>query len=83
MANISHFEAPGLSFINSPISDTDKTIPREVILDLTGLNQELQNTKIFISVEKDWHGNYILYYKAKYHQDASTMAKYLAAVIAK
>ena len=53
IANISYFEAPGLSFIDSPISNIDKITLREVILDLTDLNEELQNTKIFISVEKD------------------------------
>ena len=41
MVNISLFEAPGLSFIDSPISDTNKTTPREVILGLTELEQEL------------------------------------------
>ena len=83
MANISSFEAPGLSFIDSPISKVGKTIPREVILNLKGLEEDLQQIKIFISIEKDKNGNFILYYKSKYHQDASTIADYLAAVMVK
>ena len=83
MANISSFEASSLSFINFPISEFDKTTPREVILGLTGLEKELQSTKIFISVEKDKNRNFILYYKSKYHCDASTIADYLTIVIVK
>ena len=53
MANISSFEVLGLSFIDSSISEADKTIPREVILNLKGLEEDLQQIKIFISIEKD------------------------------
>ena len=52
MANISSFEATGLSFINSLISKLDKTTLREVILNLTGLEEALKTAKIFISVGK-------------------------------
>ena len=81
--NILSFEASGLTFIDSLISETDKTTPRKVILDLTGLEKELKSIKIFISVKKDKNGNYLLYYKNKYHYDTSTITDYLAAVMIK
>ena len=83
MANISLFEVSRLSFLDSPISELDKITLREFILDLKGHQKNLHKIKIFISVEKDRHGNFILYYKNKYHHDASTIAYYLAAIIAK
>ena len=83
MANILSFEAARLSFIDSPISEADKTTPRKVILDLKGLEEENKEIKIFISVKKDKHGNYILYYKNKFDRDASTIADYLVAVMVK
>jgi hypothetical protein len=81
MENISSFEALRLTFINSPISKTDKITPREVILGLTRLEKELKSIKIFISVEKDKNRNYLLYYKSKYQ--CLPIADYLAAVIIK
>jgi hypothetical protein len=61
----------------------DKTIPREVILDLKELEEDLHETKIFILVEKDRYGNFIIYYKNKYHRNVSTIANYLAAIMVK
>ena len=61
----------------------DITTLREVILDLKELKEDLCEIKIFILVEKDRYGNFILYYKNKYHRDTSTIADYLAAIIAK
>ena len=83
MTNILSFKAPGLFFIDSPNSEADKTIPREVILGLHGLEKDLQQTKNFIYVEKDKNGNFILYYKSKYHHDISTIADYLVAIMVK
>ena len=71
----------GLSFVDSPITKEYKTIPREVILNLTSLEEEIKEVKIFILVEKDKNSNYILYYKNKYHHNASTITDYLVAVI--
>ena len=53
MANISSFEASGLSFVDFPISELDKTTLCEVILNLKGLEEDPKDTKIFISVEKN------------------------------
>ena len=83
MANIYSFKVPSLSFIDSLISDKSKTTLWEVILKLTGLEERLKSTKIFISVEKDKYGNFILYYKSKYYHDASIIANYLPAMISK
>ena len=83
MANISSFEPVGLSFINLLISEIDKTIPQEVILNLNSLEKDLQTIKIFISIEKNKSSNYILYYKNKFYYDTSTIADYLAVVIVK
>ena len=83
MANISSFEAPSLSFIDSPISNKDKITLQEVILKLTSLEEGLKSIKIFISIEKDKHGNFILYYKSKYHRDFSTITDYLSAIMSK
>ena len=52
MTNISLFEVSGLSFLDSLISELDKTTLRKVILDLKRLKEDLRETKIFISVEK-------------------------------
>ena len=81
--NILSFEVSGLTFIDSSISETDKITPRKVILDLTGLEKELKSIKIFISVEKDKNGNYLLYYKNKYYYNVSTITYYLAVVMIK
>ena len=83
MANVSSFEAPGSSVIDSQISESDKTTLREVISQLTGLEEELKSTKIFASVEKDKHVNFILYHKSMCHRDASTIADCLPAAMAK
>ena len=83
ISNISVFEAADLSFVDSPISKEDKTTPREVILNLTSLEEENKEVKIFISVEKDKNSNYILYYKNKFYHDASTITDYLVAVMVK
>ena len=83
MANISFFEVSDLSFIDPPISNSNKTMLCEVILGLTGLETDLQTTKIFISVEKNKYRNFIIYHKNKYHCDTSTIADYLVAVIVK
>ena len=83
MANISLFEALGLSFIDSLISKADKTTSREVILGLHSLEKDLQQTKIFISIEKDKNRNFILYYKSKYYRDTSTITDYLAVIMVK
>ena len=76
MASISSFEVAGLNFIDLPTSNQDKTTPREVILQLKDLEEEAKETKIFISVKKNRSGNFILYYKSKFHYDALTIADY-------
>ena len=83
ISNISSFEVAGLSFIDSLISELDKTTPKEVILNLKGLKEDVKEIKIFILVEKNKDSNFILYYKNKYHCDVSTIVDYLAAVIVK
>ena len=83
MANILSFEATRLSFINSSIFKLDKTTLREVILNLTELEEDLTTTKIFISVEKNRDGNNILFYKNKYYYNATRISDYLVAVIIK
>ena len=83
MENIILYEAPGISYINSPLSNTDKTIPYQIILELKGLTEETKEEKIFISIEKDQSGNYILFYKKKFHYDTLTITDYLPAVMQK
>ena len=77
------YEAPYISYINTLISDKDKTTPYEVILNLKGLTEETKEENIFISIEKNHHSNYILYYKKKFHRNASIIADYLPANIEK
>ena len=43
-------KANSITFIDSLISNQDKTTPREVILNLTSLEDETKNQKIFISI---------------------------------
>ena len=50
---------------------------------MKGLTPKIQDKNIFISVEKDINGNYILYYKKKFYCDVSTIADFLATVIMK
>ena len=77
------FEASGLKYLDSSISVSNNTIPRQVILNLKGLVEETKEEKIFISVEKNKNGNFILYYKKKFYRDASMIAEYLATVMVK
>ena len=83
MSNILSFKVSGLTFVDGPISEQDSNTPRQVILSLKGLASETKDNKVFILVEKDYNGNYILYYKKKYHRDASTMAEELGVVMVK
>ena len=77
------FEAEGLVFVDSAISLKDKHTLRELIIELTGLSEENKEEKVFVSVEKDYHGNIILVYKKKFHKDTSTIADFLAVVMIK
>ena len=63
MENIILFEAEGLLYLNLPISDQDLTILRQVILNLTRLEEETKSQNIFMSVEKNKDRNYILFCK--------------------
>ena len=51
--NIIAFKVRRLSFINSPISKTDKTTSRKVILNLKRLKDKSKDANIFILVEKN------------------------------
>ena len=77
------FEVEGFTFVDSAISSKDKHTLRELILGITGLSKENKEEKVFVSVKKDYRGNYILVYKKKFHKDTSTIADFLAAVIIK
>ena len=77
------YEASGLCHINQLLSNKDKTTLQQLILNLKGLIEETKEEKIFISLEKDTNGNFILFYKKKFHRDASTIAYYLVAVLLK
>ena len=63
ISNVISFEALGLIYLDSLISASGNTIPRQVILNLRGLVEETKEEKIFISVEKNKNRNFILYYK--------------------
>ena len=52
LARIISFEAACLSFVDSRISEAGKTTHREMILKLSGLEEESKEDKIFLSVEK-------------------------------
>ena len=77
------YEAFRLCHINQPLSNKDKTTPRQIILNLKGLIEETKEEKIFISVEKDTNRNFILFYKKKFYRDASIIADHLVAVLLK
>ena len=83
MANLMTFQANGLVFTDSAISSKDKYTPRELILGIIGLSEENKNKKVFVLVEKDYHGNIILVYKKRFHKDTSTIANFLVAVMVK
>ena len=83
MANIISFEATGIIFSDSPISEVNKIIPCEEILNLKELDKETKDTNIFISIKKNSKGNFILYYKKKYHRDVLTIVEYLPVVMSK
>ena len=65
------------------MSDKDKTTPRQIILNLTGLTPETKDENFFISIKKDYNGNFVLFYKKKFHRDTSTIANHLATVMMK
>ena len=77
------YKVPGLSYINSQISNKDKTTPQEVILKLKDLIEETKEENIFISIKKNYYGNYILFYKKKFHQNTSIIVDYLPAIMQK
>ena len=77
------YEVSSISYIDIPISDKDKATPHKVILNLKGLTEETKEENIFISIEKNHHSNYILYYKKKFHRDTLTILDYLLAIIEK
>ena len=77
------FEANGITFIDSLISEIDKITPWEVILNLKGLDKETKNKNIFILIKKNSKGNFILYYKKKYYRDTSMIVEYLLVVMSK
>ena len=79
--NIIFFEVPGITYIDSAISKKDKMTPWQVILGLKGLSEEIKNENIFISVEKDQCGNFILFYEKNFHRYISTIAKFLPAIM--
>ena len=83
ISNIMAFETRELSFINSLISETDKTTSREVILNLKELEDESKDTNIFILVEKNRYRHFVLFHKKKYHRNTSTIANYIAAIMVK
>ena len=83
MDNIMSYEASGLYYIDQLLSNKDKTTLQQLILNLKGLTEETKKKKIFISVEKDTNGNFILFYKKKFHHDASTIVDHLVAVLLK
>ena len=58
MLNILSFEVHSLTYLDRPISELDPTTPRQVILLLTGLTNDAKEEKVFITVEKDYNGNY-------------------------
>ena len=43
----------------------------------------MKDENIFISIEKNLSGNYILFYKKKFYYDTSTIADYLPALMQK
>ena len=57
------YEAPGINYIDAPLSDKDKTTPQKIILGLKDLTEETKDKNIFISIEKDQLGNHIFFYK--------------------
>ena len=83
MTNILSSDANGLTYLDDPISENDPTTPRQVILSLYSLTDETKDKKVFITVEKDYRGNFKLFYKKKFHWDTSTIAEYLGAVMSK
>ena len=75
------YESPGITYIDILISEKDSTTLRQIILGLKGLTAETKDENIFISIEKDLSGNYILFYKKKFHCDTSTIANYLPVLM--
>ena len=71
------YKAPGISYIDSLISDKDKMTPCKFILNLKGLIEETKEKNIFISIEKNYYSNCILYSKKKFYRDVLTIADYL------
>ena len=61
IGNIMLYEALGNIYIDALISEKDTTTPRQIILSLKGLTAETKEENIFISIEKNSSGNYILF----------------------
>ena len=50
---------------------------------MKGLTPKTKNNKIFISAKKDSNGSFMLFYKKKFHCDASTITEYHKVVMIK
>ena len=83
ISNIMAYEVSGIDYIDSPLSNKDKTTLRQIILSLKGLTEETKDENIFISIEKNPSGNYTLFYKKKFYHDVSTITDYLPVVMDK
>ena len=70
-------------YLDSLVSDKDKVILCQIILNLTRLTPETKDKKIFISIKKDYNVSFILFYAKKFYLDISTIADYLATVMMK
>ena len=61
LTNISMFEAQGISWIDSPISNTIKESPRDLVLKIE--SKEQLGQKLFVVLEKNKSGSYTLFYR--------------------
>ena len=83
MGNIISSEAQGITYIDAPISDKDPITPCQIILGLKGLTEDIKEENIFISIKKKSSRNFVLFYKKKFHRNASIITDYLSVVMQK
>ena len=81
LVNFGIFEAQGILQINNPVLESIKESLRDLALKIKYKEQPGQ--KLFIVLEKNKSGSYILFYRKKFHEEASTMADHLPAYFLK
>ena len=78
MANVGQFKVQGLTWVDSSVNDTSIK-ETTCSLSLKFESKEFPGHTLFIALEKNRNSTYTLFYKKRFHEEASTIADHLPA----